>query len=202
MLRVGLTGGLATGKSLVGEALAGLGCYLIKADELGHKVLLPGAEAYDAVVREFGRGILDSHGLIDRKALAVEVFSTPERLALLNSLVHPPVIAREEVELAAIQARDPGAIAVVEAAILIECGSYKRFEKVILAVCDEEQQLERAVLRGGISREEARARINRQMPLAQKRKYADYIIDTSGTKEDTLLQTREVYNSLRSTPQC
>ncbi|MEN6605627.1 MAG: dephospho-CoA kinase, partial [Bryobacteraceae bacterium] len=167
MLRVGLTGGLATGKSLVGEALAGLGCYLIKADELGHKVLLPGAEAYDAVVREFGRGILDSHGLIDRKALAVEVFSTPERLALLNSLVHPPVIAREEVELAAIQARDPGAIAVVEAAILIECGSYKRFEKVILAVCDEEQQLERAVLRGGISREEARARINRQMPLAQ-----------------------------------
>lgn len=202
MLRVGLTGGLATGKSLVGEALAGLGCYLIKADELGHKVLLPGAEAYDAVVSEFGRGILDSHGLIDRKALAVEVFSKPERLALLNSLVHPPVIAREEVELAAVQARDPGAIAVVEAAILIECGSYKRFEKVILAVCDEEQQLERAVLRGGISREEARARINRQMPLAEKRKYADYIIDTSGTKEDTLLQTREVYNSLRSTLQC
>ncbi len=202
MLRVGLTGGRATGKSLVGEALAGLGCYLIKADELGHNVLLPGAEAYDAVVREFGRGILDSHGLIDRKALAVEVFSKPERLALLNSLVHPPVIAREEVELAAIQARDPGAIAVVEAAILIECGSYKRFEKVILAVCDEEQQLERAVLRGGISREEARARINRQMPLAEKRKYADYIIDTSGTKEDTLRRTREVYNSLRSTLQC
>ncbi len=202
MLRVGLTGGLATGKSLVGEALAGLGCYLIKADELGHEVLLPGAEAYDAVVREFGRGILDPNGLIDRKALAVEVFSRPERLALLNSLVHPPVIAREEVELAAIQARDPGAIAVVEAAILIECGSYKRFEKVILAVCDEEQQLERAVLRGGISREEAHARINRQMPLAEKRKYADYIIDTSGTKEDTLRQTREVYNSLRSTPQC
>jgi len=202
MLRVGLTGGRATGKSLGGEALAGLGCYLIKADELGHNVLLPGAEAYDAVVREFGRGILDSHGLIDRKALAVEVFSKPERLALLNSLVHPPVIAREEVELAAIQARDPGAIAVVEAAILIECGSYKRFEKVILAVCDEEQQLERAVLRGGISREEARARINRQMPLAEKRKYADYIIDTSGTKEDTLRRTREVYNSLRSTLQC
>lgn len=202
MLKVGLTGGLATGKSLVGEVLAGLGCHLIKADELGHEVLLPGAEAYDAVVKEFGRGILDQNGFIDRRVLAGEVFSKPERLAVLNSLVHPPVIAREESLLAGIQLRDPGGIAVVEAAILIECGSYKRFDKVILAVCDEQQQLDRAVLRGGIDREEAKARIRRQMPLSEKRKYADYIIDTSGTKEDTFRRTREVYNSLRSTPQC
>jgi dephospho-CoA kinase len=202
MLKVGLTGGLATGKSFVGAALAELGCYLIKADELGHQVLLPGGEAYDGVVREFGARILNPDGTIDRKRLASEVFDNPERLAALNRLVHPPVIRREEEFVAKIAAREPGAIAVVEAAILIETGSYKRFDAIILAVCGEEQQVERAVLRDGSDPEVVRARIRRQMPLDEKRKYATYIIDTSGSKEDTLRQTRAVYNLLRSIPQC
>jgi dephospho-CoA kinase len=202
MLKVGLTGGLATGKSFVGAALAELGCYLIKADELGHQVLLPGGEAYDGVVREFGARILNPDGTIDRKRLAAEVFDNPERLAALNRLVHPPVIRREEEFVAKIAAREPGAIAVVEAAILIETGSYKRFDAIILAVCGEEQQVERAVLRDGSDPEVVRARIRRQMPLDEKRKYATYIIDTSGSKEDTLRQTRAVYNLLRSIPQC
>lgn len=202
MLKVGLTGGLATGKSFVGAALADLGCYLIKADELGHQVLLPGGEAYDGVIREFGARILNPDGTIDRKRLAAEVFDNPERLAALNRLVHPPVIRREEKFVAQVAAREPGAIAVVEAAILIETGSYKRFDAIILAVCGEEQQVERAVLRDGSDPEVVRARIRRQMPLDEKRKYATYIIDTSGSKEDTLRQTRAVYNLLRSIPQC
>lgn len=197
MLRVGLTGGLASGKSFVGDALARLGCHLIQADRLGHEVLLPGGEAYDAVVREFGRGILREDGAIDRRRLAAEVFDKPERLALLNSLVHPPVVRREEESIAQARASDPEGIAVVEAAILIETGSYKRFDRLILVVCGEEQQLERAMKRDRISREEALARLNRQMPLREKRQYADYVIDTSGSKEETLRQTRELYESLR-----
>jgi dephospho-CoA kinase len=197
MLRVGLTGGLATGKSFVGEALRERGCHLIRADELGHEVLLPGGEAYDAVVREFGTGILEPEGAIDRKKLAAEVFDTPERLALLNSLVHPPVIRREEGLLAGIAERDPKGIAVVEAAILIETGSYKRFDRIVLAVCSEEQQIERAMRRDNATREEILARLERQMPLAEKRRFADHIIDTSGTKENTLRQVDETYRVLR-----
>ncbi|HEY1203305.1 MAG: dephospho-CoA kinase [Bryobacteraceae bacterium] len=199
MLRVGLTGGLASGKSFVGRALADLGCHLIEADQLGHEVLMPGAEAYDAVVREFGPGVLAPDGAIDRSRLAAEVFDRPDRLAKLNSLVHPPVIRREEEILQEIAARDPGGIAVMEAAILIETGSYKRFDKIVLAVATPEQQIERAIGRG-LSREKALARIERQMPLEEKRKYADYVIDTSGQKEDTLRQVREVYRALGRTP--
>ena len=198
MLRVGLTGGLASGKSFVGQALADLGCHLIQADELGHEVLMPGAEAYQAVVREFGPGVLAADGTVERSKLAAEVFDRPERLAKLNSIVHPPVIRREEEILKDLEARDPGGIAVMEAAILIETGSYRRFDKIIVVVATREQQVERAMGRG-LSREEALARIERQMPLEEKRKYADYVIDTSGRKEDTLRQVGEVYRALAGT---
>jgi dephospho-CoA kinase len=201
MLRVGLTGGLASGKSLVGEALAALGCHLIEADQLGHQVLLPGGEAYEGVVREFGPGILEVDGTIDRHKLAAEVFGKPDRLAALNSLVHPPVIRREEELAAGFAAWDPGGIVVVAAAILIETGRYRCFQRVVLAVCRTEQQIQRAMHRDGLSREEALARLARQMPLEEKRKYADYIIDTSGTKEETLEQVRDTYYLLRSIPQ-
>jgi dephospho-CoA kinase len=198
MLRVGLTGGLASGKSFVGHALADLGCHLIQADELGHQVLLPGAEAYDAVVNEFGEEILDQDALIDRRKLSAVVFGNPERLAKLSSLVHPPVIAREERMVAEIARSDPQAIIVVEAAILIETGSYKRFDRLIVAVCDQEQQVERAMKRDAYNREEVLARLSRQLPLEEKVRLADYVINTSGTKENTLEQVRTVYNSLRS----
>jgi dephospho-CoA kinase len=197
MLRVGLTGGLATGKSFVGEALASLGCHLIRADDLGHKVLQPGGAAYDFVVREFGSDILEESGAIDRRKLAGKVFGNPDRLAVLNRFVHPAVISLEEEWFACISAEDPRGIAIVEAAILIETGSYKRFDKLILTTCEPEQQIERA-MRRGLTREEVLARLARQMPLEKKRKYADYVIDTSGTKDNTLKQTREVYSSLRS----
>jgi dephospho-CoA kinase len=197
MLKVGLTGGLASGKSLVGEALVSSGCFLIQADELGHEALAPGGEAYDAVVREFGREILTGGGAIDRQQLGALVFASPERLARLNALVHPGVVRREEELIAEFAAREPRGIAVVEAAILIETGSYKRFDRIILVWCAEQQQVERALRRGGAEEGDVRARISRQMPLAQKRKFADFVIDTSGEKQDTLRQARAVYEALR-----
>lgn len=197
MLRVGLTGGLASGKSFVGEALRDMGCLLVQADELGHEALTPGGAAYAPVIAEFGREVVTAEGTIDRRALAALVFADAGRLARLNALVHPAVVRREEELIAEFARRDPGGIAVVEAAILIETGSYRRFDKLILVTCDEEQQVARALRREGAVEGDIRARISRQMPLEEKRKYADFVIDTSGQKEDTLRQTRAVYDSLR-----
>jgi len=197
MLKVGLTGGLATGKSFVGRALAERGCYLIKADDIGREVMAPGGEAFDAVVREFGSDILAVDGSIDRKRLAAVVFDDPQRLEVLNGVVHPPVIRREDRLIAEIASRDSRAIVVCEAAVMIEAASYGRMDKLVLTVCREEQQLERSFQRG-LSREESLARIRRQMPLEEKRRYADYVIDTSGAESDTLRQVEGVYNLLQS----
>jgi dephospho-CoA kinase len=197
MLTVGLTGGLATGKSSVGRSLAELGCFLIRFDELGHQVLEPGAEAYDGAIREFGSGILNPDGTIDRRELAALVFHDPERLAKLSALVHPPARARARKLLRENEAAHPHGIAVVEAAILVETGSYRDYAKLIVAVCSKEQQIERAMDRDGITREEVLDRLSRQMPLEEKIKYADYVIDTSGSRENTLAQVRAVYESLK-----
>jgi dephospho-CoA kinase len=198
MLRVGLTGGLASGKSFVAKRLAELGCRIIRADDLGHAVLAPDGEAYAAVIAEFGGAILKGDGTIDRRKLAEIVFDQPERLAKLNSLVHPAVFRRQEQMLARYAAEDPNGIAVVEAAIMFETGSHKRYQKLIVAVCPERMQMERAMSRDGMTREQALARLRRQIPLEEKRKLADYVIDTSGTKENTIEQTDAVYRSLRS----
>ncbi len=197
MLKVGLTGGLASGKSFVGETLRELGCRLIQADILGHQVILPDGEAYAAVVAEFGSGILRPDATIDRSALAAEVFGNPERLARLNQLVHPPVFRREQDLMAQYEGEDPHAIVVVEAAIMIEAGSYRRYDCLILAVCTEAQQIERSMRRDGATREAVLARVRSQMPLREKRKFADYVIDTSESKEHTRLQAAELYELLR-----
>ena len=198
MLKVGLTGGLASGKSFVGRALAELGCLLIQADQLGHQVLEPGGEAYRAVVDEFGPDILSADATIDRRALGAKVFSNPELLDKLNSLVHPPVRARTKALLDAFATTHPGGIAVIEAAILIETGGFRSYDRLIVAICTPEQQIERAMSRDHLTREETLARMSRQMPLEEKVKFADYVIDTSGAKEHTLAQTRVVYETLRS----
>lgn len=197
MLKVGLTGGLACGKTFVGQTLAELGCHLIQADELGHQVLLPSGEAYSGVVREFGSAILNEDGTVDRKRLAAEVFGKPERLAALNALVHPPVFRRERELIDELAQSDPHGIVVVEAAILIETGTYKDYDRLILVECEEEQQIERSLKRDHTDRAEVLARLSRQMPLAEKRKFAHYTIDTSGSKEATLRRVREVYEALR-----
>ncbi len=197
MLRVGLTGGLASGKSFVGNTLESLGCLLIRNDEVGHAVLEPGGEAYEGAVREFGTGILKADGTIDRRKLGQIVFRDAEKLNRLNALVHPPVRARTRELLEEFEGRHPDGIAIVEAAILVETGSYRDYAKLIVAVCGREQQIERAMARDGISREEVLERLSRQMPLEEKVKYADYVIDTSGSKENTLAQVRELYEKLR-----
>ncbi len=200
-LRVGLTGGLASGKGFVGGILQELGCLLIRMDELGHQVELPGGEAYEGIVQEFGPEFLNEDKTINRRKLGAEVFEKPDRLEKLNALVHPAVRAKAASLEAQFLADTPNGITVTEAAILIESGSFRDFDRLILVVCGQEQQVERAMARDGLSREEVLSRIERQMPLEQKMKFANYIIDTSGAKEHAREQTKSVYERLRSLTQ-
>ncbi|MEP7362637.1 MAG: dephospho-CoA kinase [Acidobacteriota bacterium] len=201
MLLAGLTGGLASGKSFIGRALEECGCLLIHADELGHEVLGVEGPAYAGVLAEFGDDILKDDGTIDRRKLGTVVFADNGRLARLNELVHPHVFALQEERIAALAARDPDAIVVVEAAIMIETGSYKRYDAIILAVCAVETQIARAIKRDGLTRDEVLARLSRQMALAEKIPYAQFVIDTDHTKEETITRTREVHESLRAMQQ-
>ena len=194
MLRVGLTGGFATGKSFVGQAMVKLGCVLLQADQVGHAVLAPDGEAYTGVIAEFGRGIVDADGAINRKRLGEIVFRDAHRLAKLNALVHPAVFARQEAWFAR---QAPDAVAVVEAAIMVETGSYLRYDRLVLTVCRPELQIARAMARDGLSEAQVHERLARQMPESEKRKYAHYVIDTSGTPEDTLEQTAQVCAQLK-----
>lgn len=198
MLDVGLTGGLATGKSVVGKELEALGCYVIRMDDLGHQVLRPEGEAYAAVVAEFGPGILSPDGSIDRRALGELAFADPARLKRLNELTHPAIRARAKVLRDAYAAENPGGIVVREAAILIESGGHKECDRLVLAHCRAEQQVERAMQRDSLTNEEVTNRISRQMPLEDKKKYANCVIDTSQTIEHTLAQTRALHQVLKS----
>lgn len=189
---------MATGKSTVGAELVRLGCHLLKADELGHKLLEKGGPCYEPVVAAFGCAILDQNENIERRRLGMVVFNETGALDRLNSIIHPVVFAYEENWLKGVEDSDSGAIAIVEAAILIETGNYKNFDKLIVTWCLEELMVSRAVARSGFSPDEAHRRIAKQMPIEEKKQYADYLIDTSGTMESTLEQTRAVYAALRS----
>jgi dephospho-CoA kinase len=197
MLKVGLTGGIACGKSFVASALRELGCDVIEADEIGREVMQPRGEAYSAVVAAFGREILDQQGLIDRPRLAALVFGAPGRLKDLNAIVHPAVRQRALREFEDIAMRDPRAVAVYVAAILIESGAWREMDKIIVVSCDRARQIERAMQRPGAIEADVLARIQSQMPSGEKRNYADYLIDTGGTKEETLRQIKVVYEDLR-----
>jgi dephospho-CoA kinase len=197
VLTAGLTGGMACGKSFVAKAFAHLGCHIIEADELGHDVMQREAEAWRGVVEAFGPGILNPEGDIDRPALAARVFDSPADLERLNAIVHPAVRARARQQMDAIAAADPHAIVIYVAAILIESGHYREVDKMIVVTCPREQQIERSLERPGATLPGVLARLDRQMPLEQKRAYADYLIDTGGTKEETLRQTEVVYRDLR-----
>jgi dephospho-CoA kinase len=198
MLKVGLTGGMACGKSFVATALAELGCHIVEADEVAHDVIAPGGEAYDNVVVAFGTEILDEYKRINRSLLAAKVFGDPAQLDRLNAIVHPAVRTRALRQLAAIGARDPHAIIIYVAAILIESGAYREVDKIIVVSCAREQQIERAMSRPGASQASVLARLDRQMSLEKKKEFADYIIDASGDRENTLRQTEAVYQQLKS----
>ena len=197
MLKIGLTGGLACGKTFVANELERLGCHVIRADDLGHEVA-PFGEAFAAVIQLLGPEIVDGDGEIDRQRVASIVFNDPERLTALNAIVHPAVRRRGDAIFASIENREPQAIVVMEAAILIETGSYREYDKLVLVYCQPELQIERALRRGSVITEEAvRARLARQMPIEEKRKFADFLIDSSGSKQDTVRQTEEVFAALR-----
>jgi dephospho-CoA kinase len=197
VIKVGLTGGYASGKSFVAEEFERLGCHLIYADRLGHDVLRPGAEAYAPVIEEFGNGILDESGTIDRKKLGSVVFGSAPLLARLTAIVHPAVFRLEEQLLSQYETADPKGIAMVEAAILIETGRYAIFDKLVVVVCARETQIARALKRDRITREEVLARMEKQLPPEKKLQYADYVVDTSGAKPDTVRQVSAVYRSLQ-----
>ena len=203
MLRVGLTGGLACGKTFISEELARLGCHVIHADALGHEVLATHGEAYEPVVALFGPSILNEDGSIARPRVAELVFNDAEKLAALNAIVHPAVRRREEDLMRLIEASDRAAIVVVEAAILIEAGTFERFDCLVVAACSEDQQVERAMARvPPPSRQDIVARLSRQMPMSEKRAFADFVIDTSGTREETQRQTQTLYAFLRQNRKC
>jgi dephospho-CoA kinase len=197
MLKVGLTGGYATGKSFVAAELGRLGCLLIYADQLGHHVLEKNGEAYEPTLKVFGPGILQFDGSIDRKKLAAMVFASPELLTALSSFVHPAVLRLEAQILESWKLQHPNGIAVMEAAILIETGRYTAFDRMILVACDPETQIARGMKRDHLTREEVLARLARQMPLEEKKKYAHYVINTNGAKEDTIRQVDEVFRDLK-----
>jgi dephospho-CoA kinase len=198
MLRVGLTGSIGVGKSFVSGVLAELGCHVLDADETAREVVAPGSIGLQAVVAAFGDEILTSNGALDRSKLGGLVFADAARRATLNSILHPYIIARQEELLREWEALDPGGIAVVDAALMIESGGYKRFDRLIVVHCREAAQIERVMARNRLSREEAERRIAAQMPQEEKKKFADYLIDTSDGFESARAQTIEVYEKLRA----
>jgi dephospho-CoA kinase len=200
MLIAGLTGGLGCGKSFVAEAFRELGTHIVEADELGRDVMKPGGGAYHNVVQIFGHDIVDDAGNLNRLALAQRVFTDPAALSKLNNIVHPAVRARARQQFQQIRRDHPEAIVIYVAAILIESGANREVAKIIAVDCSRERQFERAMQRPGAIEADVLARIATQLPSAARLRYADYIIDTNGTKEDTLRQTREVYDELRKLP--
>ena len=196
MLRVGLTGSIGVGKSFVAGVLAELGCHVLDADLTAREVVEPRSVALEKVVAEFGPEVLQPDGSLDRTKLGQLVFNDAERRAMLNSILHPYIIARQDELVREWEALDPDGIAVVDAALMIESGGYKRFDKMIVVHCRPEVQLQRLMSRNGLSREEAEKRISAQMSQDEKKKFADYLIDTSEGFDDTRRQTEKVYGSL------
>jgi dephospho-CoA kinase len=196
MLQVGLTGNIASGKSHASAVFAELGAHIIDADVIAHELFAPGTGTYLKVRRAFGDGILDPDGTINRKILGHIVFHRAEQRLLLNSLVHPDVVAevmRRTFELAE---RAFDGIVIVDAALMVESGFYKVQDRLIVVVCDPALQLARVMNRCGLSAEEARLRIDAQMPVAEKIKLADFTIDTSGTYAGTREQIERIYREL------
>ena len=196
MLKVGLTGSIAVGKSYVLSVLAELGCATFDADKIAHLAMEPGRPAYDDLLREFGEGILAADGSIDRKTLGTIVFADEARRKRLNEIVHPRVIEEQNRLLSEAEARDPNGIAVIDAALMIESGGYKRFDKLIVVYCDRETQIERLMRRAGIAREAAEQRLAAQMSSEDKLRYADYRINTQGTFEETRRLVIDVHADL------
>lgn len=196
MLKVGLTGSIAVGKSFVVSVFEELGCVTFDADKIAHAVMEPGTPAYKELVAEFGREVLAEDGRIDRTRLGAIVFADEQRRNRLNEIVHPRVIQEQDRLIREAEAVKPDGIAIVDAALMIESGGYKRFDKLIVVYCDRDTQIERLMRRNQLTRVEAERRVGAQMSSEEKRRYADYEIDTSGSFEETRAQVVSVFNQL------
>ncbi len=204
MLRVGLTGGVACGKSTVAAMFAGLGAQVIDADRIVHDLYRKGEPVHRALVEHFGAGILRPDGEIDRPRLAALVFDGG-RVAELNRIVHPAVFRSQQAWMAEAAGRAPDAVAMVEAALILEAGGKSRYDKIIVVTCRPEQKVARYAERAGISEAAARAEVERrsraQMSDAAKAALADYVIDNSGTLEAARQQAEKIYGELKALAQ-
>jgi dephospho-CoA kinase len=210
MLKVGLTGGIASGKSVVGEMFVVLGARLVQADRIAHSLMQPGEAVYNEVVRHFGREILNPDGSVNRGKLAEVAFgpsTAPEgkrasRIEELNRIVHPVVIRSQDEWMQEMGRQDPHAVAIVEAALILEAGAAEHFDRLIVVTCSAEQRVDRFAARQKIDLEAARKEVVRrmaaQLPDEEKIKKADYVIDNSGSLDHTRGQVKNVWQELRA----
>ncbi|HXW54370.1 MAG TPA: dephospho-CoA kinase [Candidatus Cybelea sp.] len=196
MLRIGLTGGIATGKSTVADMLRTRDCMVLDLDPIGHAFFEPGQTTYDQVVQEFGREILTTGGAVDRSKLAAIVFADGAKRNRLNAILHPLILDVAEKWFAALDRQGGLEFAVVEAALIMEAGYHKQLDRVVVCWCGPEQQLERLIARG-LSRAEALARLGAQMPIDEKRKLADDVIDCSRSMYETEKQVTALIGKLK-----
>jgi len=200
VLRVGLTGGVACGKSTIAAMMVKRGAHFLQADGLAHQLYQPGGVTYHEVVRRFGREILNEDGTINRTKLANVVF--PDRIDELNAVVHPDVVKRQNLWMEEIERRDPHGIAIVEAALLIEAGANQDFDKVIVVTCDLQRKVEHFAQRASVPVDVARFEVERrsaaQFTDEEKASHADYVIDNSGSLEDAERQVDSIWRELES----
>ncbi len=197
ILKVGLTGGIASGKSTIVRMFAGLGCLTVDADAIVARLYRPGELGYEAIVRTYGKEILLPDGEIDRKKLADIAFSKPEEAQKLNALIHPIVIAEQARLFREAEERGDDAIYIVEATLLLESGGKQRFDRIVVIDVDPDVQIARAVGRG-MTAEEAKRRIAHQMPREERLRQAEYVIDNSGDEGAALAEVTRVYALLRA----
>jgi dephospho-CoA kinase len=197
MLIIGLTGGVASGKSTVSGVLKEEGAYLIDADQIARELVQPHTPAWHELIEIFGEQILQKDGSLDRKKLAALVFSCPEKRGHLNQLLHPRIKAETERRLKEIGERDPRAIVVIDAALLVETGGYREMDQLIVVYSSVAQQIDRLEKRDGMSREEAERIVSAQLPLEEKLKVADRVIPNEGSIGETRRKARDIFRELK-----
>jgi dephospho-CoA kinase len=198
MLKVGLTGSIAVGKSFVLSVFTELGCRTIDADQIAREVAEPGTPGLQAIVDNFGEDVLKPDGSLNRPKLGAMVFGDEKKRLKLNSILHPFIIARQDALMRSWEQETPDGIAVVDAALMIESGGYKRFDKLIVVHCRPEIQLQRLIARENLTPEEAQRRVSSQMPQDEKKTFADFLIDTSEGFESARQQTEDVWHRLQA----
>lgn len=196
MLLVGLTGGMASGKTTVAEMLRERGARIIDADRIARKLVEPGEEALDEIAAQFGREALLPDGTLNRAWLARRIFSNRAERERLNAILHPRIIAEENRQIEELARKAPDAIVVVDAALMIETGSYKRMDFLVVVTAEEQEQLRRLTQERGMQEEEALERLSSQMPLKEKVGFADFVVDNGGPLERTEEQVEGLFRKL------